>query len=82
MRYHRIMYVCSDCSDSLPESCGFYDRNDLRVIPDGRWLCEGCFDDTDWKDRGEDPEAETSKLWADFPAPPEYAPLLQNDRQK
>jgi len=34
----RIMYVCSECVDDAPESCGHFDRKDLRVMPDGRWL--------------------------------------------
>jgi len=77
----RIMYVCTECADGLPESCGYYDRDDLRVMPDGRWLCQQCFDDTDWKDRGEDPEAEDRKWWPDFPIPPEYAPTLSPHQQ-
>lgn len=38
----RILYVCTDCHDSGEEICGFADRRDLRVMPDGRWLCENC----------------------------------------
>src|ERR1700677_2713311 len=38
----RIMYVCSECADNNPEGCGHYDRNDLRAMPDGRWLCESA----------------------------------------
>lgn len=52
MTQKRIMYVCSECADNDPESCGRYDRNDLRVMPDDRWLCEGCFEDTTQAERG------------------------------
>lgn len=39
----RIMYVCEYCQKHAPEMCG-HDRTDLYVLPDGRWLCEGCTD--------------------------------------
>lgn len=70
---HRIMYVCSGCADGNPEGCGHYDRNDLRVLPDGRWLCEACFDDTDQVERGVDLESDEFKNWSDFPPPRAYA---------
>ena len=74
MSDQRIMYICSDCSDNNPESCGRFDRNDLRVLPSGKWLCDECFDETTSGDRGETDEDE-NKRWCDFPAPPEYGPL-------
>ena len=40
---YRIMYVY--CSDANPECCGHYDRSELRVMPDGRWLCEECLEE-------------------------------------
>jgi hypothetical protein len=73
MSNQRIMYVCSDCADGNPEGCGHYDRSDLRVLPDDRWLCESCFDDTDQIERGNHDE-DAYKHWADFPMPPEYGP--------
>lgn len=76
MAEHRIMYVCSECADGCPEGCGHYDRNDLRVLPDGRWLCQECFDDTDWRERGEDSDTDEPKYWDDFQVPPEYSPSL------
>ena len=72
---HRIMYICSECADGYPEGCGHYDRNDLRLMPDGRWLCEVCFDDTSHDERTTDPEADEFKNWSDMPAPPEYGPI-------
>jgi hypothetical protein len=70
MTEQRIMYVCTECADHNPEGCGHFDRGDLRVLPDGRWLCEGCFDDTTAADRGED--TEEYRGWSDFPAPRQY----------
>lgn len=71
----KIMYVCGPCTDVAPESCGYFDRNELRVMPDGTWLCEGCFENGDLEDYGvktEDP------FWSDFKAPPEYTPARSN----
>jgi hypothetical protein len=71
----RIMYVCSECADNNPEGCGHYDRNDLRVLPDGRWLCEGCFEETTLADRGtipDDAEGFDSRGWNDLPPPRAY----------
>lgn len=67
----RIMYVCSECADGCPEACGHYDRNDLRVMPSGVWLCESCFDETDQIDRGGSDDDEY-KGWNDFPPPRAY----------
>ncbi|MGF6434361.1 hypothetical protein [Bradyrhizobium elkanii] len=47
MTKQRIMYVCSECAEGCPEACGHYDRTELRVMPDGAWLCESCFDNND-----------------------------------
>lgn len=70
----RIMYCCTFCADNNPEMCGYFDRDNLRVMPDGRWLCDSCFDEA-WQDRqtGEETEA---KCWSDFPAPTEYGPVV------
>lgn len=65
MTDRHIMYVCTDCAEGNPEGCGHYDLNDLRVMPDGRWLCEICFDDAD-----------VAGDWGDFPFPPEYRPVV------
>lgn len=67
------MYVCSDCADGCPEECGHYDRDELRLLPDGRWLCDSCFDDTTQLERGNADEDEYLH-WGDFLAPPEYVP--------
>ena len=68
----RIMYVCSECVDDAPESCGHFDPKDLRV--NGKWLCEMCFDDITQADRGNLDEDEY-RGWDEMPAPPEYGPI-------
>lgn len=65
------MYVCTECADNCPECCGHYDRKDLRLMPNGDWLCESCFDDTSQAERGNEDE-EKFRGWRDMPAPPEY----------
>ena len=59
----RIMYVCSECAEGCPEACGHYDRTELRVMPDGAWLCESCFDNNDDNE---------FLSWGHLPAPEEY----------
>jgi hypothetical protein len=59
---NRIMYVCTECAESNPEMCGYYDRTNLGVMPDGRWLCENCLSDL--------PEAKANAL----KCPPAYRP--------
>ncbi len=85
MSERRIMYVCSDCADGNPEGCGHYDPEDLRVMPDGRWLCETCFDDTTQIERG-NTDGETigdrSIGWSDLPAPCEYRAVRIEDLQE
>jgi hypothetical protein len=75
---HRIMYVCTECADGYPEGCGHYDRNDLRLMPDGKWLCEACFDDTDQADRGNTTDEGEFMSWSDLLAPPAYGPLASD----
>jgi len=60
-----IMYVRSTCADESPETCGHFDRNELRVISDGRWLCEICYDARD--------KSEPSVDWANLLPPPEFS---------
>lgn len=40
-----IMYVCEQCAEHCPEGCGHTDPADVRQAPDGRWLCENCWDE-------------------------------------
>lgn len=61
----KILYVCEECEDGCPEICGKA-REDLRVMPDGRWLCEDCFDAS----------ILVTKIprYSDLPMPPNYVP--------
>ncbi len=63
MNDRRILYVCTRCADGAEESCGHYDRTELRVTPDGDWLCENC--------HGDIPVAYGDRpSWNDLPSPP------------
>jgi hypothetical protein len=39
-----IMYCCEVCAEQDAESCAYIKREEVRVMPDGVWLCEVCFD--------------------------------------
>lgn len=65
----RIMYCCSECADNNPEGCGYFDRSNLRVMRDGRWLCDGCFDN--------EPLEDLPGTWGDHQEPPEYVAVSQ-----
>lgn len=64
----RIMYICTECAEHAPESCGHMDPKELRCVPDGRWLCDGCYDDE-----------RTSEMlpFHSLPPPPRYAPVAE-----
>lgn len=70
----RVMFCCESCADNYPEGCGYFNRDDLRVMPNGVWLCDGCFTDCDAYDYGFRERDEDGELvkpdWADLPAPP------------
>jgi hypothetical protein len=61
----KIMYCCEDCADNMPEQCGHFDRTEVRVAPDGRWLCEDCYDDD---------VSEDAPNWSSCPPAPEHVP--------
>jgi hypothetical protein len=44
--FPNILYVCEVCFAGNQESCG-NDRDRMNIVPDGRWLCDGCRDDED-----------------------------------
>jgi hypothetical protein len=74
----RIMYVCSECASGNPEGCGYYDRTNLRVMDDGSWLCDGCFDAVAFSDKK---HFESGRCWSDYPEPPEYGPVTPVQRE-
>lgn len=74
-----IMYVCAYCAEHNPEGCGHYDANELRVVPDGTWLCEECFDEMDARGIGVTDDEAEKPLWLDLKPPPEHVPLLMGE---
>ncbi len=68
----RILYVCSVCDEEgNNEWCGHTERSRLRVLPDNRWICDGCYDDQPASDLGVDEKTD----WKSLPLPPENRPL-------
>ena len=59
-----ILYVCEQCQDDNPEGCG-HDRDELRIAPDGRWVCDNCWDEIRDEDQPD---------WVELSMPPEYVP--------
>ena len=72
MNEQRIMYCCAFCVGNFTEMCGYFDRDDLRVVPDGRWLCVSCFEEEIFSMRKDEDDERT---WGDFPQPPEYGDI-------
>ncbi len=80
-KVRRIMYVCTICEEHAPEGCGRFDRTDLRIIPDGRWVCDDCFNEILESDERGDREIDGGEdvewqAWRDLPIPPEHKPSL------
>lgn len=50
----KILYVCEECEDRNEEVCGYWESRDLRLAPDGKQICNNCFDDSPreghWRD--------------------------------
>lgn len=73
-----IMYACATCYEHCSEACGHADRTELRVLADGMWLCEGCFDELSYEAFGLPADHDGDKpLWSSFPPPPEHVPVAQ-----
>jgi len=68
-----IYYGCDECEEHNPEGYCFL-RDMVRVMPDGKWICENCYNDApDWTYVDHPPtddEVEQSR-WASFPMPGE-----------
>lgn len=73
----RIFYICSDCYDADTETCGRNEPSDLRIMPNGRWLCDDCFGENDAYDIGvqydADGEIGHKPEWRSLPIPPTYS---------
>lgn len=61
------MYVCEFCEESSPEGCGHVDRKELRVMSDGRFICEYCYEDIPQM-------VDIPVKWSTLPLPPTYIP--------
>jgi hypothetical protein len=73
----RIMYVCTNCADNYPEGCGHYSPDDLRVTPDGSWICDPCHDDARDGDFGlVATEEDGLPDWHGLPKPPHFVPSV------
>ena len=69
---NRILYVCSVCDESgNSEWCGRFKTSELRVLPDGKWVCDCCYDEQNATDLG----IEEKPDWDSLPQPPEYGPI-------
>jgi hypothetical protein len=71
----KILYVCQPCHENAPEGCGHGDPTDLRVLPDGTWVCGDCHQaiyDGEYP-QGEYDAENPPPAWADLPAPPVHA---------
>jgi hypothetical protein len=74
MPCERIMYVCSQCVESgNHEWCGRYDPKELAVLPDGKWVCDGCYDDYSHSDL-DLTEDQSKPAFDSWPRPPVYVP--------
>lgn len=72
----KIMYVCEECEENNPEYCGRCDPAELRLAPDGRQVCQECFDDNMnpvWKPAAVEDDAERLR-WVELPPITLYAP--------
>lgn len=69
-----IMYVCEPCQENAPESCGYYDRTDLLVAPDGTWLCADCLDNAGTGDFGLQFDSDGNVIYDRLRHPPEHRP--------
>lgn len=86
-----ILYVCECCYDHSPDVAGHRDHKELRVMPNGQWLCEDCYWNMDTPDLtgtyGVEPAAYDADgdvdewpRWSGFSIPPEYVPSTGEDQ--
>lgn len=72
-----IYYSCCNCRDHGEGTC--YPRDMVRLIPNGEWICESCFEeDPPWthvpKPEGWDEDNDDVPRWHDLPPVPKYVP--------
>lgn len=48
---HRVYFACESCEEHNPEG-SVSPRSDIAVMPDGTWLCSGCYSDCEKTEYG------------------------------
>lgn len=75
-----IFYQCDECANGGDGTC--YPHEDLRLMPNGDWVCDSCFADMapqDLKAYGvEIKDEDDPTRWNDYPAIPVYGPITPN----
>jgi hypothetical protein len=74
-----IYYTC-DCCEMENSEGACYVREDVRLVLNGEWICQNCYDDApDWTyvDRPLDPHDEEydPPRWRDLPMVPIHLPV-------
>ena len=70
-----IYYTCCNCHDHGEGTC--YPHDMVRLIPNGEWICEECFDAApawEYIERPADQEDPDPPRWIDLPPVPKYVP--------
>ena len=82
---HRVYFGCECCEEHAPEN-GVNCREDIGVMPDGTWLCDGCYSDCDKSAYGmvaSDVDDFEFPRFEDLPRPAPYgaSPVPSADRE-
>src|SRR5208282_669777 len=61
----KIAYVCGSCWENNSEASCYERREELRITPNGEWMCDCCYE--------YDPDKDQNAIaWDKLPLPPEY----------
>ena len=80
---HRVFFMCASCEEHNPDGA-VGQREDIAVMPDGTWLCSGCYSDCEKTEYGmvaNDVDDFTFPDFKNMPRPPAYpcaAPAVPN----
>lgn len=71
-----LYFECASCAENnlADEGCA-WDRDQIRVAPDGTWVCEVCYDDAPrwtYADRPAAGDETEQPEWWELPMPPDY----------
>jgi len=75
MTKHTPFYSCDQCAEDCPEESG-RELSDLGEVPDGSWICQGCYDEAGLGAYGTDVE------WSDLPKPVDDITRLRAENAK